>query len=134
MTAFIGSRTEANLRQAFATATLAHRRYIAIAAQADAEGNHRTAALFRAIAKSRAGQAEQHLNTLEPCNDKTRTAYNVRLAIMDNLYTYGDAYPAMARIARQEGFYEIADWFEIRAKASRSHAGRFRRALETMLT
>jgi rubrerythrin len=133
MAAFIGSRTEANLRQAFATATLVYRRYIAIAEQADAEGSHRAAALFRAIAKSRASQAEAHLNRLEPCNDETLTAYNVRLAIMDKLNACADAYPAMARTARQEGFHEIADWFEVRAKAGRSHASRFRRALETLL-
>jgi rubrerythrin len=133
MAAFIGSTTEANLRQAFATATLAHRRYIAIAEQADAEGDHRAAAFFRAIAKSRASQAEAHLNRLEPCDDNTGTAYNVRLAIMDKLNACADAYPAMARTARQEGFDEIADWFEVRAKAGRSHAGRFRRALETLL-
>jgi rubrerythrin len=133
MAAFIGSRTEANLRQAFATATLAGRRYTAIAEQADAEGRYRAGALFRAIAKSRASQAEAHLTKLEPCNDKTRTAYNVRLAIMDNLNTCADAYPAMARTARQEGFHEIADWFEVRAKAGRSHASRFHRVLETLL-
>jgi rubrerythrin len=133
MAAFVGSRTEANLRKAFATATLAHWRYIALAEQADAEGRHRAAALFRAIAKSRASQAEAHLTRLAPCDDQTSTAYNVRLAIMDTLNTCADAYPAMARTARQEGFFDIADWFEARAKAGRSHAGRFRRVLETLL-
>jgi rubrerythrin len=133
MAALIGSRTEANLRQAFATATLAHRSYISIAEQADTEGHHRAAALFRAIAKLRASQAEEHLSWLEPCNDKTQTAYNVRMAIMDKLHGRADVYAAMTRTARQEGFHEIADWFEVHAKASRSHAGRFRRALTTML-
>jgi rubrerythrin len=38
-------------------------------------------------------------------------------------------YPGMARSAREEGFEEIADWFETLAKAERSHAGRFSRAL-----
>ena len=133
MAAFIGSTTEANLRRAFATATLAHRRYIALAEQADAEGKHRAAALFRAIAKSRASQAEAHLNRLEPCDDQTSTAYNVRVVIMDDVDACADAYPAMARTARQEGFFDIADWFESRAKAGRSHAGRFRRVLETLL-
>jgi rubrerythrin len=133
MAALSGSRTEANLRQAFVTATLTHRRYIAIAEQADAEGRHHIAALVRAIAKSRASQAEAHLMRLEPSNDQTRTAYNVRLAIMDRLNACADAYPAMARTARQEGFHEIADWFEVRAKAGRSHSSRFRLALETLL-
>jgi rubrerythrin len=132
MTAFIGSRTEANLRQAYATAILTARRYIAMAEQADAAGNHRAASLFRAIAKSRSDQAEAHLTRLEPCDGKT-TAYNVRVAIMSEVDACADAYPAMARTARQEGFDEIADVFEVRAKAARSRAGRFRRALQTLL-
>ena len=37
-------------------------------------------------------------------------------------------YPGMARTAREEGFEEIADWFETLAKAERSHAGRFQKA------
>jgi rubrerythrin len=41
-------------------------------------------------------------------------------------------YPGMARTARHEGHDEIADWFETLAKAERSHAGRFQRALDTM--
>jgi hypothetical protein len=49
MAEFTGSRTEAHLRQAFATAILAHRHYMTVAQQADAEGNHRAAALFRAM-------------------------------------------------------------------------------------
>jgi rubrerythrin len=133
MAAFIGSRTEANLRQAFATATLAQLRYVAIAQQEAAAGRHHVAALFREIAGSRASQAEAHLARLEPCDAETSTAYNARLAIMDEVAACADAYPAMARTARQEGFDEIADWFEIRAKTGRSHAARFRRALETLL-
>jgi rubrerythrin len=41
-------------------------------------------------------------------------------------------YPAMAKMARDEGFEEIAVWFETLAKAEKSHAGRFQKALETM--
>ena len=41
-------------------------------------------------------------------------------------------YPGMARTAREEGFEEIADWFETLAKAERSHAGRFQKALNEM--
>jgi rubrerythrin len=132
MAVVAGSRTEANLRRAFTTAILACRHYIALSEQADAEGRHGAALLFRAIAQSRASQAEAHLTLLQSRNDKS-TPYNVRLAIMDNLHASVDAYPAMARTARQEGFPDIADWFEVRAKASRSHAGRFRRTLQTLL-
>jgi rubrerythrin len=41
-------------------------------------------------------------------------------------------YPGMARTASDEGFDEIADWFETLAKAEKSHAGRFQRALEAL--
>jgi len=39
-------------------------------------------------------------------------------------------YPGMAKAARSEGFTEIADWFETLAKAERSHANRFQKALD----
>jgi rubrerythrin len=38
----------------------------------------------------------------------------------------------MARTAREEGFDEIASWFETLAKAERSHAGRFQKALNEL--
>jgi rubrerythrin len=41
-------------------------------------------------------------------------------------------YPGMAKTARDEGFDEIADWFETLAKAERSHANRFTKALESV--
>ena len=41
-------------------------------------------------------------------------------------------YPGMAKSAREESFEEIADWFETLAKAERSHANRFQKALDTL--
>jgi rubrerythrin len=41
-------------------------------------------------------------------------------------------YPGMAKAARDEGFEEIADWFETLAKAERSHANRFQKALDSL--
>jgi rubrerythrin len=48
------------------------------------------------------------------------------------MHDYIDMYPAMLRIAREEGFDEIADWFAILAKAERSHADRFQKALDSL--
>jgi hypothetical protein len=45
-------------------------------------------------------------------------------------YEYTQMYPGMAKTAREEGFDEIAEWFETLAKAERSHAGRFTKGLE----
>ncbi len=47
-------------------------------------------------------------------------------------HEYTDMYPGMASAAREEGFDEIAEWFETLAKAEKSHAGRFQKALDTL--
>ena len=60
------------------------------------------------------------------------TADNLRAAIAGETYEYTDMYPGMARTAREEGFDEIADWLETLAKAEKSHAGRFQKALDTL--
>ncbi|HEY2481581.1 MAG TPA: rubrerythrin family protein, partial [Caulobacteraceae bacterium] len=60
------------------------------------------------------------------------TGDNLKAAIAGETHEYTDMYPAMARTAREEGYDEIADWFETLAKAERSHAGRFQRALDSM--
>jgi rubrerythrin len=60
------------------------------------------------------------------------TADNLRSAIAGETHEYTDMYPSMAREAREEGFDEIADWFETLAKAEKSHAGRFQKALDNL--
>jgi rubrerythrin len=58
------------------------------------------------------------------------TADNLKSAIAGETHEYTDMYPGMAKDARDEGFDEIADWFETLAKAERSHANRFQKALD----
>ena len=60
------------------------------------------------------------------------TKLNLKAAIAGETHEYTDMYPGMARTARDEGFDEIADWFETLAKAEKSHAGRFQKALDTL--
>ena len=60
------------------------------------------------------------------------TADNLKTAIAGETHEYTDMYPGMAKTARDEGFSEIADWFETLAKAERSHANRFQKALDTL--
>ena len=60
------------------------------------------------------------------------TSDNLKAAIAGETHEYTDMYPGMARTAREEGHDEIADWFETLAKAEKSHAGRFQRALDTL--
>ena len=60
------------------------------------------------------------------------TEDNLKSAIAGETYEYTDMYPGMAKTAREENLDEIADWFETLAKAERSHANRFKKALETL--
>ena len=57
------------------------------------------------------------------------TADNLKAAVAGETHEYTDMYPGMAKAAREEGFAEIADWFETLAKAEKSHAGRFSQGL-----
>ncbi len=133
-----GSKTEANLKEAFAGESQANRRYLYFAQKADVEGHNDVSAVFRSTAEGETGHAHGHLEFLEEVGDPVTgkpigpTADNLRSAIAGETYEYTEMYPGMARRAREEGFEEIADWFETLAKAEKSHAGRFQRALDTL--
>lgn len=138
MTDLKGSRTADNLKRAFASEAQAHRRYLYFAQQADIEGLNDVAAVFRSTAQGETEHAQGHLEYLEGVADPETglpmgsTIQNLRAAIAGEIKDHTEFYPEMARIARQEGFEEIARWFETLAKAERSHAVRFQKALETL--
>ncbi len=56
----------------------------------------------------------------------------LKAALAGETHAYTDMYPGMAKTARAEGFVDIADWFETLAKAERSYAGKFEKALDTL--
>jgi len=130
-----GSRTETNLKAAFAGESQANRRYLYFAQKADVEGFNDVAAVFRSTAEGETGHAHGHLEYLETCGDPATglpfgdTMNNLKASIAGETHEYTDMYPGMAKTARDEGFEEIADWFETLAKAERSHANRFSKAL-----
>jgi rubrerythrin len=133
-----GSKTEANLKYAFAGEAQANRRYLYFARKAEVEGYNDVAAVFRSTAEGETGHAHGHLEYLESCGDPVtglpfgETRLNLVTAIAGETHEYTDMYPGMARIAREEQFDEIADWFETLARAERSHANRFTRALNEL--
>jgi rubrerythrin len=133
-----GTNTESNLKAAFAGESQANRRYLYFAAKADVEGQNDVAAVFRSTAEGETGHAHGHLEYLEQVGDPATglpfgpTEQNLKAAIAGETHEYTDMYPGMAKSAREEGFAEIADWFETLAKAERSHANRFQKALDTM--
>ena len=137
-TALAHSETLQNLKQAFAGEAQANRRYMYFAARADIEGKNDLAALFRSTAEGETGHAHGHMDFLSEVGDPVTdcpigsSEENLISAIHGETHEYTDMYPHMARKAREEGFDEIADWFETLAKAERSHANRFQKALDAL--
>jgi len=131
-----GTKTHHNLKEAFAGESQANRRYLYFAKAADIEGYPEVAGLFRDTAEGETGHAHGHLDYLkavgDPATDMAIKDIEQMLAsaVAGETHEYTDMYPGMAKAARDEGFPEIADWFETLAKAERSHAGKFQKALD----
>ena len=133
-----GSKTHQNLKDAFAGESQANRRYLYFAKIADIEGQPDVAGLFRDTAEGETGHAHGHMDYLKPAGDPATdkpfgdSRKNLMSAVAGETHEYTDMYPGMAKTARTEGFAEIADWFETLAKAEKSHAGRFQKALDSL--
>ncbi len=138
MTELKGSKTHKNLKDAFAGESQANRRYLYFAKIADVEGYPDVAGLFRDTAEGETGHAHGHMDYLKKCGDPATglpigdSVDNLKAAIAGETHEYTDMYPGMAKAAREEGFAEIADWFETLAKAEKSHAGRFEKGLHSI--
>src|SRR5206468_1650725 len=127
------SKTHENLKAAFAGESQANRRYLYFANKADVEGQNDVSAVFRSTAEGETGHAHGHLDYLAEVGDPVTdlpigsSRNNLQAAIAGETHEYTDMYPGMAKDARNEGFDEVADWFETLAKAERSHANRFKK-------
>lgn len=140
MASLKGTKTEQCLKEAFAGESQANRRYLYFANMADISGENDVAALFRSTAEGETGHAHGHMEFLidgeagdpgtgMPAKDVKGA---LESAIHGETHEYTDMYPGMAKTARDEGFDEVADWFETLAKAERSHANRFQKALDVL--
>ena len=133
-----GTKRHENLKEAFAGESQANRRYLYFAKVADVEGQPDIAGLFRDTAEGETGHAHGHLDYLKQVGDPAtgepigNTDKNLRASIAGETYEYTQMYPGFARTAREEGFEDIAEWFETLARAEKSHAGRFQKGLDTL--
>jgi rubrerythrin len=133
-----GSKTQQNLKDAFAGESQANRRYLYFAKIADVEGYPEVAGNFRDTAEGETGHAHGHMDYLKSCGDPATdmpfgdSILNLKSAVHGETHEYTDMYPGMAKTAREEGFNEVADWFETLAKAEKSHAGRFQSLLDSI--
>ena len=138
MAGLAGSQSENNLKAAFAGESQANRRYLYFARRADIEGYPDVGGLFRDISEAETGHAFGHLDFLKETGDPAtgepigNTEANLKAAVAGETYEYSEMYPGFARTARDEGFDELAEWFETLARAERSHAGRLSKGLDTL--
>ncbi len=138
MAALKGTKTHENLKHAFAGESQANRRYLYFADKADIEGYPEIAGNFRDTAEGETGHAHGHMDYLRQAGDPATdlpfgtTEQNLKCAVEGETYEYTQMYPAFAKQAREEGFSEIADWFETLARAEKSHANRFAKLLATV--
>ena len=133
-----GTKTHENLKAAFAGESQANRRYLYFAKVADIEGYPEIASNFRETAEGETGHAHGHLDYLKEVGDPAtglpigETLDNLKAAVAGETHEYTDMYPGMAKTAREDGFAEIADWFETLANAEKSHAGRFQQMADSV--
>ena len=131
-----GTQTHENLKAAFAGESQANRRYLYFAKVADIEGYPEIATNFRSTADGETGHAHGHLDYIKTVGDPATglpigdTLENLAAAVAGETHEYTEMYPGMAKAAREEGFEDIADWFETLAKAEKAHAGRFQSLLD----
>ena len=132
-----GSKTEDNLKAAFAGESQANRRYLYFAQKADVEGYNDVAVVFRSTAEGETGHAHGHLEFLEEVGDpatglpiggtpldlRRRSQRDARVHRHVSRHGEDGAGGGVRRSGR---------WFETLAKAEKSHAGRFQKALDSL--
>ncbi|BCU66775.1 rubrerythrin [Sulfolobales archaeon HS-7] len=135
-----GTKSETNLKNAFIGESMANRRYLYFARRADEEGYPEIAATIRSIAEGETAHAFGHLDFVRQGNmgdPATGVKINtledmIKSAIEGETYEWTQMYPGFAKDAREEGFTELAEWYETLAKAEKSHAAKFEQLLKEL--
>jgi rubrerythrin len=123
------SKTEENLKVAFAGESQANRKYLAFAKKADEEGLKAVAKLFRAAAEAETVHAHNHLKELKGVG---ATKDNLEQAINGESYEFQTMYPKMIEEAKAEGNKSAERSFTIANEVEKVHAGLYKKALEDL--
>jgi rubrerythrin len=123
------SKTEQDLKEAFAGESQANRKYLAFAKQADKEGYPQAAKLFRAAAEAETVHAHAHLRTLGGVKN---TAENLKEAISGETHEFREMYPDMIEDAKKEGNKDAERSFYYANAVEEVHAGLYKKALEDL--
>ena len=124
-----GSKTEKNLQAAFAGESQARNKYTYFASKARKEGYEQIAAIFEETANNEKEHAELWFKRL---NGFGTTAENLKAAAEGENFEWTDMYNDFAKVAREEGFEDIAKQFEGVAAIEKHHEERYRKLLKNV--
>lgn len=123
------SKSEDNLKEAFAGESQANRKYLAFAAKADQEGFTQAARLFRAAAEAETVHAHAHFRALKGVKS---TKENLKDAVAGETHEFKSMYPAMIEAARAEGNKEAERSFHFANEVEKIHAGLYQQMLDNL--
>lgn len=126
-----GTKTEANLQEAFAGESMARNKYTYFASKARKDGYQQIAAIFEETAANEKEHAKMWFKYLEGGSIKS-TAENLEAAAAGENFEWTDMYARMAKEAREEGFEEIAAKFEGVLAIEKAHEERYRKLLKNV--
>jgi len=124
-----GSRTERNLQEAFIGESKARNKYTYFASKAKKEGYVQISKIFEETAVNEKEHAKIWFKLLDGIGD---TAKNLKNSLESEYYEWTEMYPSFAKIAREEGFNEIAVLFEMVANIEKTHYEQYLKLLETI--
>ena len=126
-----GTKTEKNLMEAFAGESMARNKYTYFASRAKKDGYVQMAAIFEETAANEKEHAKIWYKYLNG-GSVSDTVTNLNDAADGENFEWTDLYARMAREAREEGFDEIADKFEMVAAIEKHHEERYRKLLKNI--
>ena len=126
-----GTRTEENLKSAFAGESQARNKYTYFSSVAKKEGYEQIAEIFLKTAENEKEHAKMWLKELKGIGT---TAENLEEAANGENYEWTDMYENFAKVAEEEGFNDLAEKFRGVAKIEKEHEERYRKLLKNVET
>ena len=137
-----GTQTEINLMKAFAGESQARMRYTYFASAAKKEGLVQISKIFEETAAQEKEHGKRFFKFLEggsveitesfPAGTISDTLTNLKAAAAGESYEWSDLYPSFAKVAREEGFPQIAATFEAISISEKQHDKRFKDLAENL--
>jgi rubrerythrin len=123
------TKTDENLKAAFAGESQANRRYLAFARTAEEEGFTQVAKLFKAAAEAETVHA---LNHLRITGQMKSTVENLGTAVSGETFEFNEMYPRYIDTAKQEGNKQAAWSFDVANQVEQTHAKLFSKAIDAL--